>query len=176
MADSQSLRGSESLLLSERNTNFSAVLAMVKDLAGRPVSIHRTWLTDPKPVRKLAPGLAKLDGASIHLLPQWRQFVVAEGIETAIAGWQRLTDSGIMDLGCFAAISAGNLARMQVPPTALKVYICADNDASFTGQAAAFELARRMRLQKLEVSVLLPYGVGMDMDDIKAEEDGYQTF
>jgi putative DNA primase/helicase len=177
MAESSSLRGTESLFYPDHRAAYRGVLAMVKDLAGRPVNIHRTWLMDPKPIRKLSPGVAKLEGASIQLLPQWRQFVVGEGLETSIAGWQILTEQGLRDLGCFSAISAGNLAQMKVPDSARRIWICADADESFTGQAAAFELARRMRLQKVEVSVLMPFKMGQDMDDIKAEESGgYQTF
>jgi putative DNA primase/helicase len=48
------------------------------------------------------------------------------------------------------------LARWQWPEGCKSVMIFGDNDASFTGQAAAFELAKRAACKGLEVQVCIP--------------------
>jgi len=102
-------------------------------------------------------------GSSVRLAPADYHMGVAEGIETAIAA------SVIHRIPVWSALNAHNLAKWVPPAIAKRITIFGDNDASFTGHAAAYSLARRLRLQhKLEVEVLIPETVGQDWADVLA--------
>ena len=65
-----------------------------------------------------------------------------------------------------ACISATILAQF-VPPEGVKsVTVCGDNDANYTGQAAAYTLARRMVLAGLRADVRIPTETGTDFADL----------
>ncbi len=140
---------------------FSAMVAMVRDYEGKPKSLHVTYLKDGKkadvasPKKVLGP-IGK--GAAIRLAPAGERLCVAEGIETALAiisatGWPT-----------WACISANGMRDFFLPPDIMQVRIAADNDENFVGQAAAYELARRLH-RKVSVEVCVPRGVGKDWAD-----------
>lgn len=166
---SPDLRGHPKLWHTDDEKHYPAVLAMVRDVAGRPVTIHRTYLKDPKPDKRLAPGTTKITGAGIRLITGGGQaMVVAEGMETAAAGWQIVSEvTSVKPLDCCATISAHGMETLEVPDWVVRVFICADNDESFTGQAAAFALAKRLKSKGLNCSILMPKTTGQDVDDIK---------
>jgi putative DNA primase/helicase len=85
---------------------------------------------------------------------------VAEGIETAISVGK------LFGIPCWAAISANGMKAWDPPPQVRTVVICSDNDANFTGQEAAYTLARRLSLKGLEVEVHIPPQVGTDWNDV----------
>lgn len=144
-----------------------AMLAMVTDAAGCPVNLHRTFLTfdghkaavnEPK---KLMPGpLPK--GSAVRLTPTASTLGIAEGIETALAA------TILSEVPCWSALNA-NLLKSWVPPSGVsQVIIFADNDHSFTGQSAAYELAGRLLQHKLAVDVRIPDAVGQDWAEVLA--------
>ena len=54
-----------------------------------------------------------------------------------------------------------------IPPGEVKrLVIFSDNDASFTGQAAAYKLANRLAVAGMEVEVRMPSEVGKDWADV----------
>jgi putative DNA primase/helicase len=54
-----------------------------------------------------------------------------------------------------------------MPPAGIEeVLICADNDASYTGQSAAFSLARRLVRDGLKAEVVIPENINTDWADI----------
>jgi len=170
------VRGHASLLC--EGVFAPCVLTMVRDLAGRPVTLHRTFLfqgVDNKPrwTKMFAPSIGTtIMGASAHLIPGERAIVVGEGIETTLAGWEWLQRRNIGDIGARAALTANGLAGMFVPPTVERIWICADRDLSFAGQAAAYELARRLTgvAEPPIVAVMIPNADGTDMLDVLIEE------
>ena len=84
---------------------------------------------------------------------------IAEGIETALAASQRF---GVPVWSATNAV----LLEAWVPPQGVeRVLIAGDNDASFTGQAAAFGLARRLVQKGLAVEIRIPDQVGKDWAD-----------
>ena len=90
------------------------------------------------------------EGAAIRLGPINGAMGIAEGVETALAAGHRY--------GCpvWSALNANNLVKWRPPAGVEEVLICGDNDASWTGQAAACELAKRLHALGLLVRVKIP--------------------
>jgi putative DNA primase/helicase len=144
---------------------FPVMLAKVIAPSGTGVSLHRTYLnTDGTRLqvddaKKLMPGLG-IAGAAVRLSGLAEEIGVAEGIETAVAASQ------LFNVPVWSCISAGGLESF-VPPAGVKrVVVFGDNDASFTGQAAAYSLAKRMTLAGIPARVMLPEVVGADWCDV----------
>ncbi|MNY43919.1 hypothetical protein D3C86_1789040 [compost metagenome] len=89
---------------------------------------------------------------------------VAEGIETAVA-FHLLTG-----LPTWAAVSAGGLEAIAIPPEVEEVVIAADHDASGTGQVAAIALARRLKAEGRRYRFELPTAPGMDWNDVLMQQ------
>ena len=134
--------------------NFDAMLALVQGPDGKGVTIHRTYLKDGKkaPVpspKKLMPGLP-LKGAAIRLFEKADCLGIAEGIETAIAAHQ------LFDVPVWSCVSASGIESFEPPEGVKSIIVFADNDESFTGQAAAFALAKRLKLRGMPVEIQMP--------------------
>ncbi|WP_151448122.1 DUF7146 domain-containing protein [Lacisediminimonas profundi] len=143
---------------------FPAMVARLRDPAGNGVSIHRTYLTDAGTkapvgqVKKIMPG-KPLNQAAVRLSDVGTHLGIAEGIETALAAFSRF------GVPTWAATTA-QLLEDWVPPAGVeRVLIAGDNDNSFTGQAAAFALAKRLTLAGLTVEVRIPESDGKDWAD-----------
>jgi putative DNA primase/helicase len=143
------------------------IMARVTDSAGLPVTLHRTfipsasngakhqWVVD----RKFMPGKLP-EGVSIKLAPCRPILGIAEGIETALSA------SALFDVPVWAAISAPLLKKWRPPAGVGKVIIFGDNDENFTGQEAAYSLARSL-VGDVEVEVKLPSIPGWDWNDVQ---------
>ena len=143
---------------------FEAVLAIVTSPDGSGATIHRTYIKDGQkaPVanpKKLMQGMP-IKGAAIRLFPVSETLGVAEGIETALAAAQ------LFNVPTWACVSAGGMESFVPPAEVKKLVIFADNDASFTGQAAAYKLANRLTIAGLVVEVRIPGEVGKDWADV----------
>jgi putative DNA primase/helicase len=155
------LRLHPALYHAETKSNHPALIAKVTDIDNKPVAIHRTWLVDVQPKKKLTAGSLP-SGSAIRLEPYEESIGIAEGIETAISAW------AAFNIPTWAAISANGLEKWEPPKAVKKVFIFGDNDHSFTGQLAAYRLAHRLRQnEKLEiVKVVIPNIVGADWCDV----------
>lgn len=142
---------------------FPALVALVTGPDGKGVTLHRTYLQDghkapvPSP-KKLMPG-KPIKGAAIRLHPAGDVLGVAEGIETALAARQRF---GVPVWSC---VSAAGIESFIPPKEVRKVIVFGDNDASGTGQAASWGLAKRLIAAGIEVEVKIPDSVGSDWAD-----------
>ena len=122
--------------------------------------IHRTYLTSDgqkAPVDPVRMSYGEL--GAVRLGPLLARIGVAEGIETAICASKQF------NLPVWAAISAGELSKWAPPIGVESVVVLADNDQSYTGQAAAFTLANRLKLAGVDVSVEMPPAIGTDFAD-----------
>jgi putative DNA primase/helicase len=85
---------------------------------------------------------------------------IAEGIETALAASIRF------GAPVWAATSAALLESWVPPASVERVLIAGDADAGFTGQAAAFALARRLVRDGYAVEIQIPGEIGKDWADL----------
>ena len=156
-----------------------AMLAKFSAPDGRSALLHRTWLQEPgvkadiDPCRKFFRGSIPAGGA-VRLSMVAETMGVAEGIETALAA------SEMAQVPVWAACSAGELVKFNPPEQCRHLIIFGDQDASFTGQLAAYSLARKIVAAPLEkrigVEVRLPQisdrGEKLDWNDVlKLEKD-----
>lgn len=143
---------------------YPVMLATMRYPDGGAASIHRTYLTEDgrkAPVASVKKFMAgkPLNSAAVRLGPVGRCLGIAEGIETALAAPRRF------GVPVWAATNAV-LLEAWVPPAGVEqVLIAGDNDASWTGQAAAFALARRLTRDGYAVEVQIPGAVGKDWAD-----------
>ncbi len=146
----------------ERGTRRPAMLALVQDVAGAPIAVHRTYLTrggrkaDVEPVKAAA---GPIFGGAIRLDPTAAELVVGEGIETSASAGQ------LLGLPAWAAIAAGNLAQaLQLPAEVRSVVIAAD--AEGPGRKAAEAAAARWQSEGRRVRIATPDVPGADFNDI----------
>jgi putative DNA primase/helicase len=137
---------------------------------GSGVSVHKTYITQDgqpasfKPNKLLTAG-AIPPGSAIRLTSPAVSMGIAEGIETALSAHI------LFGIPTWSAISAPILKAFEPPDVCKMLTIYADNDDNFTGQAAAYELGRRLKMSRpwLMVYVQVPPVVG-DWNDILKKE------
>lgn len=137
---------------------------------GERSALHRTYLSsngakaDVSSPRKMMGTMPR--GAAVRLMEHDDVLGIAEGIETAFSA------STLFGIPVWAALTAG-LLQDWVPPASVKtVFVFADNDVSFAGQAAAFSLARRLKAGGISVFVEMPSTMGKDWNDVHQDQKG----
>lgn len=137
------------------------MLALVRDVEGRGCQVHRTILGGEKRTRLFMPGHYPRGGA-VRLMACQDHLGIAEGIETALSA------AIIFRVPTWAALTANQLENWEPPVDISNVTIFGDNDMNFTGQAAAFKLARRLSVTRarLGVRVCIPTKPGTDWNDV----------
>lgn len=142
-------------------TEHPAMVARMRSADGkRGTGLHRTYLTEDGQKAQVDPvrmsfgelGTIRLGGAESRL-------GIAEGIETAICASKRF------GLPVWSAVCANGMETWTPPDEVHEVVICGDNDQSFTGQAAAFSLAKKLNSMGLHTEVQIPSQVDSDWAD-----------
>ncbi len=153
------LRGHPQMFLRDSSERHRAMLALIRNAKGEPVSIHRTYID--LGLRKVMPPLETIKGCAIRLgsTSPDEKLIIGEGIETVMSGMEEFGGAG------YACISAGNMEEVIVPEGVKDVIILADNDKSFTGQKSAFTLARKLDTKKKNVTVVMRPEAGLDFND-----------
>ena len=148
----------------KRGTRRPAMLALVQDVTGAPIAVHRTYITrggnkaDVEPVKA---SVGPIFGGAIRLDAAAAELVVGEGIETSASAGR------LLGLPAWAAIAAGNLAQaLQLPPEVCSVVIAADADGP--GRKAAEAAAARWQREGRRVRIATPDTAGADFNDILA--------
>lgn len=162
----RAVRYHPSLFHKESSARFPAMLAKVTNHDGESVGLHRTYLSMDG--AKAAVEEAKKtfvwkrqEGAAVRLCPPAERMGIAEGIETALAA------SKLFSVPCWSALTARGVFDWVPPPAVKEVIIFGDNDLSFTGHAAAYGLAWRLKKRNgILVEVKIPEQQGKDWADV----------
>jgi putative DNA primase/helicase len=137
------------------------VCAMVDIRTNEFTGIHRTFLTSDAQKagvltlgRKLGSAI-KIDADDVvH-----EGLAIAEGIESTIA-------ARFIYRPAWSLIDANGIKRFPVLPGIEHLSIFADNDATRTGEIAAYECQERWQMAGAEVVIQMPPNVGEDIADI----------
>ena len=156
---------------------FPVMVARAVDGSGRPITLHRTYLTgqgtkapvaDPKKQMK---GIRKLDGAAIRLVevPESRTLGLTEGLENGLA----VATAYRYRINVWPLLNCVNLSLADLPPGRFdKIIIFADHDkvnekTGFRpGEHYAKLLKSRLEELGLEVVIKIPPCEGTDFADL----------
>jgi len=122
---------------------YPCLIARLDDAHGNRVSYKIIHLTvdgqkaNVPIVKKTLPCERDMKGSAVKLFKHAGTLAVCEGIETALAHHQ---DTKIPT---WSLDNAGNVAAFDVPMDVKHLIIIPDTDANFTGQSAAYMLARK---------------------------------
>lgn len=126
---------------------FQAIWALATDARGQLCYLHRTYLQGAKKANIKV--VKKMDGlqeknyleyaasVAIRMFPVASTLGIAEGIETALSCHQ------IYGVNTWSTMNAGFMEKFIAPKGVKHLIIFADNDWSATGEAAAYECARK---------------------------------
>jgi hypothetical protein len=148
---------------------FNTMLARITTPQNRTVALHKTYFLPDGREKKMSKTASTISGGAIRLfnVKDKDTLIVAEGIETALAARYMLNQTREQDNPAWATISANGMKKMAIPKTIKHVIIMGDNDSSFTGQAAAYELANRLVCRdKKTVEVFIPKLTDTDWLDV----------
>lgn len=145
------------------------MVAMVVDVSGKPISLHRTFLEQNgrkalmQSPRKMMPGNLP-DGACIRLTEEPSPHIgVAEGIETAMSA------CNLFGFPVWPVVNAVMMEKWIAPEGVESVTVFGDMDANYRGHKAAYTLANKLSMKGLEVDVQFPDKVGIDWNDVLKE-------
>jgi len=143
-----------------------AMVGLVEHVERGPIGVHITFLL-PDGRGKAAVEKEKVTfgpvggGATRFDTPRAGEWLaLAEGIETA------LSVAIACPMPAWAALSAGGIKSLVLPPEATHVIICADNDANATGERAARDAAARWLAEGRRVRIAMPPERGTDFNDV----------
>jgi putative DNA primase/helicase len=150
-------------------STWPCVVALVRLHDGTELCAHQTFIkpdgSGKSPVERprLFPKGGKTDGGGVWFgTPDSEcEFVVAEGVESTLSAMRLLG----LETGC-AALSAGGINRLVLPPEVRWVRILADNDELGQGLAAAVAARRLWRGEGRQVAISHAKNVGEDANDL----------
>jgi len=143
-----------------------AMVALVEHVERGPVAVHTTYLkpdgSGTADIEKPKAMFGPVAGGAVRFgtPSEGERLAVAEGIETA------LSVAVACSMPAWAALSAVGIKNLILPPQATHVIICADHDASGTGQRAAHSAAQRFLIEGRRVRIARPPKYGTDFNDL----------
>lgn len=155
---------------------FPAMIAIMRDLDGKIVTLHRTYLTaegykaDVPSARKVMSPRASMTGAAIQLYDAPGDgMIVGEGIETVMAAWLANRRRKIR-VSARSLYNTTLLAGYTAPARVNRLMIYGDHDESGAGENAAKTLASRH--PHAHPKIALPPNVGEDWNDFYCRATG----
>jgi hypothetical protein len=149
-----------------------AMLAPVVNVTGELTGVHISYLRPdgsgkadlPKEFQRECRGV--IHGGAIRLAEHDpdAELVVGEGVESTFSAMQLFSRAG------WAAVYAGGLKTLDLPPTVRAVIIAVDNDASGVGQRNALAAYDRWTAEGRSVRIVAPPVVGDDFNDVLLKE------
>lgn len=131
--------------------SLPAIIAAVTDLAGVTTAVSRMFLDanghDKAPVAFPRMALGDVLGNAVRVGVGDRVLLAGEGVETMLA-----LRSLLPHLPVNAALSAGHLGALELPPALMRLYVAVDNDPA--GNAAAERLVARHLDADIEIILL----------------------
>jgi len=148
-------------------THPCLIALMRHPLSDKPVGIQRIALSpEGKKVDRRMLGR----GGVVKLFAVGQRLVVAEGLETTLAGATRISRWGGLLQPAWAAASSGMLGNLPVIPDVEQLIILVDNDVNGTGQAAALRCTQRWSGAGRRVVRLMPKRPGTDFNDLVMDQ------
>jgi hypothetical protein len=165
VAPPPSLRYRAELWHSGSRACWPAMVAGVQDASGEFCGVHRTYLADgglgKAPVEQQKMTLGDCSGNAVWLAPAGPVLMVAEGLETGLSAMQKT------GFPAWAAMWAGNMAKLILPELVREVIILVDGDP--TGRNYASLAARRWIREGRRVRIA-PAPEGKDFNDLLVGE------
>ena len=169
------IRYNHSCWESDTRKNYPAMIARVQNAEGKPICLHRTYLSGYEKAnipstKKLMPATESLKGSAIRIAEPKKTMGVAEGIETALSCIQ------MFSMPVWATISTA-IMESWIPPEGVKhIIIFADNDLNYAGGKSAYKLANTLHSKGFDVEVKMPETKGYDFNDVlRKTKTGRQT-
>jgi putative DNA primase/helicase len=142
--------------------HYPAIVAPILGPDGELQSAHRIYDASVDPRKKTLPPITTIKGGSVRLFDPDEELGIGEGVETRLAAHE------LFRVPVWAALTEGGIRAFQPPPGLLRLHIFGDNDANYVGQAAAYDLAKRLHREtkgQLSVEVHIPPLVKGDKSD-----------
>jgi hypothetical protein len=135
---------------------------LVRDVEGKPLAIHRTWLTangsTKAPFYPNKMTLGPMTGGAVRLAVCTDTVLLGEGIETTLSAMQ------LTGLPGWSTLHTSGLQAVQLPLEIRTVTIAVDHDTP--GLAAAQALCARLEGEGRSVTMIRPNQEGDDFNDI----------
>jgi hypothetical protein len=147
-------------------TRMPAIVAMVEHATRGMVGVVRTFITADHRRHDRA-ALGAIGGGAVRLgVPRAGEpLAIGEGIESTAAAVVACGMPG------WAALSAGGMRALILPPEATDIIIIADHDATGVGVRAAHDAASRWLAEGRRVRIAMPPEVDTDMADVLIADD-----
>ena len=144
-----------------KKDNADCMVCVITDSDNQRIGYHITYIKDGKKAAFVSPKkiFGNMKGGCIRLSNPAKMLAVTEGVENALSVTQTYGHP------CWAAVSAQGLKEFMPPKETEYLLIVADNDFSFTGQEAAYSLAKRVTRMGIECYVDMPKTRGYDFND-----------